>query len=148
MGSGPERVTTWRGWIDRGSGATHQVTSARLSASARPRNRLFPKTRSWFALDAPLELLSPLSVLRVLFAVATVAWPLIALTHSGIRITGMVVISVATAMIWVVLLLVRKVDFRASRVLAGWWTVAVGALVWCGQGSGASVAYALFFVPM
>ena len=86
MGSGPQRVATWRGWMDRGSGASRPVTSARLSSTARPKNRLFPKTRSWFALDAPLELLSPLSVLRVLFAVATVAWPLIGLTRRGVPI--------------------------------------------------------------
>ncbi len=148
MGSGPERVTTWRGWMDRGSGAAQPVTSARLSSTAQPKNRLFPKTRSWFALDAPLELLSPLSILRVLFAVATVSWPLIGLTHPGVRTTGVAVICAATALIWVVLLLVRKVDLRASRTLAGWWTVAVGVLVWLGHGTGASVAYALFLVPV
>jgi diguanylate cyclase len=148
MGSGPERVATWRGWMDRGSASSHPVTSARLSATARPKNRLFPKTRSWFALDAPLELLSPLSVLRVLFAVATVSWPLIGLTQPGVRTTGVVVISAVTGVIWVVLLSVKKVDFRVSRLLAGWWTVAVAALVWCGHGTGSSVAYALFLVPV
>src|SRR5476649_1749390 len=125
MGSGPERVATWRGWMDRGSASSHPVTSARLAATARPKNRLFPKTRSWFALDAPLELLSPLSVLRVLFAVATVSWPLIGLTQPGVRTTGVVVISVVTGVIWVALLSVKKVDLRVSRLLSGWWTVAV-----------------------
>ena len=61
-------MASWRGWVARGSTEATAVTSARLDATATPRNRLFPKTRSWFALDAPLELLSPLSVLRVLFA--------------------------------------------------------------------------------
>ena len=73
------------------------MTSARLSSAARPGNRHFPKTRSWFALDAPLELLSPLSVLRVLFGVATLVWPLIGLTRPEVRTTGLTVISATTA---------------------------------------------------
>ena len=151
MGSGPQRVATWRGWMDRGSGATRPVTSARLSSTARPKNRLFPKTRSWFALDAPLELLSPLSVLRVLFAVATLAWPLTGLTRRGVPMTGVVAITAITAitaLLWVVLLSVKEVDFRVSRLLAAWWTAAVGVLVWSGHGTGAGLAFALYFVPI
>ncbi len=32
--------------------------------------------------------------------------------------------------------------------MAAWWTVAVGVLVWCGRGGGASLAFALFLVPI
>src|ERR1019366_8862502 len=117
MGSGSGHKTTWRGWVDRGDAAAHPVTSARLSSTARPKNRLFPKTRSWFALDAPLELLSPLSVLRVLFGVAPVAWPVIGLTGTAVRPTGVVVVSVVTAAIWAALLTVRKVDVSRSGLL-------------------------------
>ena len=59
---------TWRGWTTGGVGVPGSVTSAPLPAGASVRSRMFPKTRSWFALGAPLELLSPLSVLRILFA--------------------------------------------------------------------------------
>lgn len=38
------------------------------------RNRLFPKTRSWLALGAPLELLSPLSVVRVVYGMLFMCW--------------------------------------------------------------------------
>ena len=148
MGSGSGREATWRGWVDRGGGASHPVTSTRLSSAARPKNRLFPKTRSWFALDSPLELLSPLSVLRVLFAAATVAWPLIGLTGTAVRVTGVEVVGAATAVIWVALLSVRKVDVRMSSLLVVWWTVAVAVLVWCSHGNGPSVAFALFLAPM
>ena len=147
MGSGSASEATWRGWVERADAPAHPVTSARLSSSARPKNRLFPKTRSWFALDAPLELLSPLSVLRVLFALATVAWPIMGLTGTAVRTTGVVVVSVATAAIWVILLSVRKVDVRASGLLVAWWTVAVSVLVWCSHGTGSSLAFALFLVP-
>ncbi|MEP4590432.1 hypothetical protein [Ilumatobacter sp.] len=37
-------------------------------------NRMFPKVRSWFALGAPLELLSSLSVARILVLVGTATW--------------------------------------------------------------------------
>ncbi len=37
-------------------------------------NRMFPKVRSWFALGAPLELLSPLSVARILVIIAAATW--------------------------------------------------------------------------
>lgn len=148
MGSGSGREATWRGWVDRGQATVHSVTSARLGSTARPRNRLFPKTRSWFALDAPLELLSPLSVLRVLFAVATVTWPLIGLTAPDTRTLGVVATSAATAAIWVALLSVRKIDVRMSGLLATWWTVSVSVLVWCSHGTGPSLAFVFFLAPM
>ncbi len=37
-------------------------------------NRWFPKVRSWFALGAPLELLSPLSLIRIVTLVAAATW--------------------------------------------------------------------------
>lgn len=49
------------------------VTSDRLGQDAVA-NRMFPKVRSWFALGAPLELLSPLSIARVLVLVAASTW--------------------------------------------------------------------------
>lgn len=49
------------------------VTSDRLGHAAVA-NRMFPKVRSWFALGAPLELLSPLSVGRIVVLVAAGTW--------------------------------------------------------------------------
>ena len=112
--------STWRGWADRGAPEGRPVTSGRLPSSAKPRSRLFPKTRSWFALDAPLELLSPLSVLRVFFALATVAWPVIGLTApwSTVDARGIAGVSVVTAVIWVVLLKIKAVDGDAYDTTA------------------------------
>jgi EAL domain-containing protein (putative c-di-GMP-specific phosphodiesterase class I)/GGDEF domain-containing protein len=63
--------TRWRGWND--TTRDGPVASDRLESSSVA-NRWFPKVRSWFALGAPLELLSPLSLIRVVTAVAAATW--------------------------------------------------------------------------
>src|ERR1700728_5067552 len=70
------------------------VRSTRLSSEAQIRNRLFPKTRSWFALEAPLELLSPLSVARILFGLNIVTWTLatLLLPKGSVRLPAIAVI--------------------------------------------------------
>lgn len=61
-GGTPPR-TIWRGWLaTRGEAAS--VRSSPLAKEAAVQSRLLTKTRSWVVLDAPLELLSPLSILR------------------------------------------------------------------------------------
>lgn len=68
------------------------VTSDRLHSS-EVANRWFPKIRSWFSLGAPLELLSPLSIVRILALVALLTWPAgMLLGHppvAGALLTGM-----------------------------------------------------------
>ena len=66
----------WRGWAAASGSDGEVVTSTRLALGGAALRRVFPKTRSWFALDSPMELLSPLSVLRALYGVAIVFWPL------------------------------------------------------------------------
>lgn len=126
------------------------MTSARLGSAGQPKNRLFPKTRSWFALDAPLELLSPLSVLRVLFALAVVCWPLVGLTAVEPRraFDGIVSTTAVAVVTWVFLLRTKRIDPLASRLLAGFWIAMVGALVWCGHGTALAGVYATFLVPI
>src|ERR1700683_3642370 len=108
MGSQP--TSAWRGWVNEDGVEGRAVTSTRLDSSARPRSRLFPKTRSWFALDAPLELLSPLSVLRILFALATLTWPLagFAVSWPGIDRPLLVGVIVLAGAVWVTLFGVKK----------------------------------------
>jgi hypothetical protein len=120
-----------------------------LTPEARLGNRLFPKTRSWFALEAPIELLSPLSVLRVLFALAVVSWSVMALTSfgSGTDQVRLAVAAGATAGLWVMTLVRKEIDVSGSRVLAGYWVLVVALLVWWGHGSAQSVVMALFFIP-
>ncbi len=150
MGPGVDQTAAWRGWADRAASTSGPVTSARLASTARPTNRLFPKTRSWFALDSPLELLSPLSILRVLFGLASVAWPVVGLASPwpGVHTSGVLVVAASTAALWLVLLVLRAVGARGSRILVGYWTVAVCVLVWCGAGTGVSLVYALFLAPI
>ena len=124
----------------------HQpVTSSRLGADAEVSNRLFPKTRSWFALGSPLELLSPLSVVRLLFAEAVVTWPLLML---GLRLRGgeaavLVVVTVAMAAVWIALMRVRAVGIRIAQVLTA--TAAVAGTI--AVRSAHDSALALGFLP-
>jgi len=114
------------------------------------RNRLFPKTRSWFALDAPLALLSSLSVLRLLFAFAAVTWILLGLvwplSHSE-RATVFIV--AATALVaWVTLFRLRRTGYGWSWALACLWIAEVTTLVSTGHGGGLSVVASTYFVPI
>ena len=63
---------------------------------------MFPKTRSWFALGAPLELLSPLSVLRILFALDMVSWPIegLVLRWPGSRVVWLVAVTAIATAVW------------------------------------------------
>ncbi len=77
-------VGGWTGWARSADGRPVTVTSDRLQSS-EVANRWFPKIRSWFALGAPLELLSPLSIARILALVALLTWPLgVVLGHSTV----------------------------------------------------------------
>ena len=114
------------------------------------RNRLFPKTRSWFALDAPLALLSPLSVLRLVFAFAAVSWILVGivwpLSHAE-RATVFIV--AATALLaWIAMLRLRRTGYGWCVALTCLWIAEVSTLVSTGQGGGLSVVGATYFVPI
>jgi EAL domain-containing protein (putative c-di-GMP-specific phosphodiesterase class I)/GGDEF domain-containing protein len=121
-----------------------------LQADAHVRNRLFPKTRSWFALEAPLALLSPLSVLRVIYAFAALTWilmgfiwPLSDSDRATVLLTG------ASALVaWLALFRVRRVGIDTSWVLSCLWLVQVSVLVWAGHGGGLSLVAATYFVPI
>jgi hypothetical protein len=112
------------------------ATSVPLQADAQVRNRLFPKTRSWFALDAPLALLSPLSVLRLVFAFAAVSWILVGivwpLSHAE-RATVFIV--AATALLaWIAMLRLRRTGYGWCVALTCLWIAEVSTLVSTGQG--------------
>src|SRR5580658_8164641 len=118
------KTDSWRHWATPIPVAS-SATSARLGPGASVRNRLFPKTRSWFALDAPLALLSPLSVLRLMFALATVSWTIgSVLWPSADHRTWVIVLSASALVVWVGLLEVRRI-----RVVWCWALV----ILWIAQ---------------
>ena len=113
----------WRAWEVGGQTGGGPVVSTRLPTEAGVQSRLFPKTRSWFALGAPLELMSPLSIMRVLFALEALVWLGAALSwrHSGGA--GTLAAGLGALALWLALLKVRGLDERESAVLA---TAAIG----------------------
>ncbi len=139
---------SWRRWATPIPVAS-SATSAPLRSRAPVRNRLFPKTRSWFALDAPIALLSPLSVLRLMFALATAGWSAAAaLWPSGEHRLWVVGLAAGALCAWVALLEVGRVLVVWCWALSALWIAQVSLLVWLGHGTGLSVAAAAFYVPV
>jgi diguanylate cyclase len=139
---------SWRQWATPIPVAS-SATSAPLGSRVPVQNRLFPKTRSWFALDAPLALLSPLSVLRLMFALATLCWTVAALLWPPAdHRTWVVVLAGSALAVWVALLEVRRIRVVWCSALATLWIAQVSVLVWSALGSGLSLASAAFYVPV
>jgi EAL domain-containing protein (putative c-di-GMP-specific phosphodiesterase class I)/GGDEF domain-containing protein len=139
----------WKRWVSPQTSVS-SATSVPLDTEAHVRNRLFPKTRSWFALDAPLALLSALSVLRLLYAFAAITWLLIGvawpLSHADrARILVVAAVGLVT---WVPLLRVRRVNVGWCWILTVLWLAQISTLVWSGHGGGLSVVAAAYFVPI
>ena len=115
-GSGEQVEPGWQEAAPLASPSHHRqaVRSTRLSSEAQIRNRLFPKTRSWFALEAPLELLSPLSVVRILFGLNIVTWGLatLLLHTSSVKLPAVAFIVGSAILIWLILELVHRLDSR------------------------------------
>lgn len=131
------------------TGAPVRVTSARRPA-AEVANRFFPKTRSWFVLRAPIQLLSPRSVLRAVFALVTVAWLVIGAvavwgTESRLVVLAGVVPVVA---LWVAVLARGRVAPNSVVWFALVYAVAVGVEVWGTHGGATGIVFVAFFVPM
>ena len=126
------------------------VRSTRLSSEAQIRNRLFPKTRSWFALEAPLELLSPLSVVRILFGLNILIWSLatVFLHTSSVRVPAVGLIVASAIVIWLVLAVVHRIDSRWLVVLLTVSAVQIALLTWAGSGSAATYVYLLSAIPV
>jgi EAL domain-containing protein (putative c-di-GMP-specific phosphodiesterase class I)/GGDEF domain-containing protein len=147
----PSRAATptWQGWSEERA-PIRAVTSAKLNPDAPVKNRLFPKTRSWFALESPLELLSPLSVLRILYALAavTVAAAGFAVSWPGVNRAVLFSILALTLAVWLALLLVKEVSRRACHALALGATAQAGVLAWAAHGSGLLIAAAALFIPI
>src|SRR6202012_1201382 len=126
------------------------VRSTRLSSEAQIRNRLLPKTRSWFALDAPLELLSSLSVVRIVFALNVLTWTLatLFLANHSVRIPA-VAIALGTALLtWLLLEVVHRLDARWVFILLSIATAQITLLTWAASGSPLAWVFAISCVPV
>jgi diguanylate cyclase len=126
--------------------STLAVSSKRLSTDAAVKNRLFPKTRSWFALDAPLELLSPLSVLRILYALAIAIWiPIAVLVRGPGENLAIVVIAIAcAAVVWITLAVVPRLGNEREHLLFFLLTALIACLIWAGNGTAVSYLFLMY----
>jgi diguanylate cyclase len=135
----------WRGWDETSAGGPGLVTSARLGADAPVQNRMFPKVRSWFALGAPLELLSPLSVARIVLLLLVVGE---IVAFAGDRPGAVAALVALTVGVLVVLSRVKELGPRHSIEIAAFMTAVVGVLVWAGDASAMSLLFVMLFVPI
>jgi predicted signal transduction protein with EAL and GGDEF domain len=121
-----------------------------LASEAQVQSRLFPKIRSWFALGAPLELLSPLSVLRILYGLLLLAWPVTARVVGTTRLNIIVLVAVEalTIVVWAVLLRVRDIGRRSCRALMAFVALETVVLVATSGSGRASFTYMLVLVPI
>jgi len=143
-------TTTWRGWAGAASGSADVVQSTPLASETPLGNRIFPKTRSWFALGAPIELMSPLSLLRVLFAIGTPMWVIAGLAWRWPGLPGGLILLAGMLMlaVWVALLLLRSVTIVLCYWLAALWVVDISLLAWSGHGVGLAFASVTLYLPM
>ena len=138
---------TWRGWVGRGDEGA--VVSERRPGRAA-RSRLFPKTRSWFVLGAPIELLSPLSVLRIVLAVDAVAAT--GLGVAGRRSAVAPAVALAPALLavgaWLALARVRSVGRPATVALLLLGVADAAGLVAVVRGTALVAGAAFLLVPV
>lgn len=125
------------------------VPGYRLAAGAEGHRRLFPKFRSWIALGAPLELLSPLSVLRVVYPVCAILWcTQVSWLQWPDERRGWMYAAVGVAVaVWLALLFVRRIGVFFCHVLATLGIALVATLVWAGHGAEPALTFSPFYLP-
>jgi EAL domain-containing protein (putative c-di-GMP-specific phosphodiesterase class I)/GGDEF domain-containing protein len=149
MGIGLDQPAVWRGWEQTGTAARSVDSGARVLPGDGSPNRPSSNIRSWLALGSPLELLSPLAVLRVNFAFGTVAFTLVgclgATTRAGVVTSAAV--GICTLAIWVTLLLVRRIAPNPCRLLSAYWTSAVAVLIVIDRSGQTAAVLGFLLVP-
>ena len=124
-------------------------TSARALDPGVRSGGWFPSARSWLALGAPIELLSPLAVLRVLFGAGVVGFALVGRvgsTGDGPAVAASA-IGFTTFVVWIVLLVKRTIAPNACRLLSVYWTAAVATLIVVDRSGQSSVILGFLLVP-
>jgi EAL domain-containing protein (putative c-di-GMP-specific phosphodiesterase class I)/GGDEF domain-containing protein len=140
---------SWRGWDDIDSSAVGSPTNAQALGPGNGSGGWFPNARSWMALGAPIELLSPLAVLRVLFGAGVVGFALIGRVgaNGGDRAVFAAGIGFTTFVIWVVLLCSRTINPNPCRLLSVYWTAAVATLIVVDGSGKSSVILGFLLLP-
>ena len=141
-------ATTWRGWGAHSDNVL-TVTSSPLAAHGPVKSRLAPKIRSWITLGAPLELMSPLSILRILFFIGCLFWPIVGLAWRGDATSVFVITSAGILVLacWVLLITIRSVSQRGSCVFGLLWIGNVTCAAWLGHGNALTTSAVTLLVP-
>jgi len=131
MGIGLDDPAAWRGWEQAQGAPVATGDGARLGAADGVGSIWFPKARGWLALDGPLELLDPLSVLRVMFGLGAVAFTLIGCLGSPTRRELLVSLTVGacTFALWILLLCAGRITPNKCRLCSAFWTSSVALLI-------------------
>jgi diguanylate cyclase len=140
MRTAAESASTWRGWGGSAHDGGASVTSTRLDGDVVVA-RWFPKVRSWFALGAPLELLSPLSVARVVVLAGFVTWPVAAIVNAASWTAALVCIGL-TAIGLAHLLSAGGLSIQQCRAHALVSSVLTAIAAWSGTGQVRAVVFA------
>jgi EAL domain-containing protein (putative c-di-GMP-specific phosphodiesterase class I)/GGDEF domain-containing protein len=147
MAMGIDAPPSWRGWDDLEPSVTGATSARTLDTDVR--SGWFPGIRSWMALGGPLELLSPLAVLRVLFGAGVIGFAVVG--HVGSAAGGRAVvatcIATTTFVLWLVLLSVRSIRPNPCRLLSLYWTTSVAALIVVDRSGQTSVILGFLLVP-
>ncbi len=122
---------------------------ARLDSAGEVPGGWFPRTRSWLALGSPLELLGPLSVLRVNFAFGALAFTLLGCLGATTwgDVTAAVAVGACTFAIWVLLLGLDGIGPNPCRLLSAYWTTAVAVLVVVDRSGRTAAVLGFLLVP-
>jgi len=144
---GVDAPPTWRGWDDL-EPSVEGVTSAR-TLDTETRTGWFPGVRSWMALGGPLELLSPLAVLRIMFGGGVIGFAVVG--HVGSSAGGRAVVAscigITTFVLWLILLSIPSIRPNPCRLLSVYWTSAVATLIVVDRAGQTSVILGFLLVP-
>ena len=97
-----------------------------------------------------MELLTPLAMLRILFGIGALLWPLLGLAWRwrGVGGVNVTIGGVASVLAWVLLLSVGSVNARWCKVLAGIWVVDISTLVWAAHGTRTAFGFVTMYAFM
>ena len=141
-----------RDGIPRCAESSSKTQSAVPVCHPKPKSAIdsFPRPVPGSALEAPLELRSPLSVVRILLGLNIATWLLATLfLHTpSVRVPAVASIIVSAVLTWLILEVVHRLDARWLVVLLAVSSVQIALLTWAGWGTAATYVYLLSAIPV